>query len=129
MAAMLLAVLPAALIPDLLAPLEGWNAYAESTTGRMPRCSIQNHPWIFDAEYQTFRVLVVPGGYVRKVVAGYPTAYASAWISAPTTGQPPFGVFPPFVFARQHISYSFPLWALVGCLVYEFWLRVRRRAT
>jgi hypothetical protein len=39
-------------------------------------------------------------------------------------------LLPPFVFARQHIVWAFPLWLIVGAVVYEIIVRIGpRRAT
>ena len=126
--AALLAVLPAALVSDLLAPLNNWNSYELANGRQRHPYSPAHQPLALRSELFLFKLLVVPPGFARKVALGSPTVYADAWISSPTSdGSQVLGLFPPLVFARENAAWAFPLWLLIGILSHEAVVRLKRQ--
>src|SRR5579884_2304082 len=111
LAAALLAVIPAAILPDLAIPMkDNWeNWYWSGQPHPRPQFSLANPPPLFRAELTTYKFLVVPPALLRRAAVGWPTAYGSLFVG-------PYGEtagFPPLAFAIQHLAWALPLWFIL----------------
>ena len=122
--AIIAAVVPAAIWPDLAVPMEdNWNNwYSEPHPQARTHFTLQNPPRLLAAEITVYRYLVVPPGYLRRIFTGWPTAYAVPWVHPykETAG------LPPLAFALEHIRWALPLWFVLLVLSYEAPRAVRR---
>ncbi len=127
--AVILAILPAAMWPDMAMPMkDNWeNWYWKGRPYPRPEFSLANPPALFKAEMAAYRALVTPPGYLRRSVTGFPTSYASLWVSPylETAG------IPPLAMALQHCAWAIPLWFGTLVVLYELcrltWSRFRSR--
>jgi hypothetical protein len=125
--AAVLALLPAAMWPDLFVPMaDNWNNwYWEGQPHPRPNYSLQHPPALFRAELATFRALVEPPAYLRRALTGWPTAYATLWVSPyrETAG------LPPLAFALEHLTWALPFWFVLFAAAHEVANAVRRRTS
>lgn len=123
--AIILTLLPSAIWADLAVPMaDSWeNWYWKGQPYPRPHFTLQNPPRLLRAELSTYKLLVMPPGYLRRLVTGWPTAYAINWISPyrETAG------LPPLAFTLEHSSWALPLWAAILTAVYELFRAVVRR--
>jgi hypothetical protein len=123
--ACLLALLPAALWADLIVPMkDNWeNWYWKGQPHPRPEFSLQHPPALFKAEETVFRILVIPPGYLRRVIRGDPTDFAVPWVAPyhETAG------LPPLASTLSHVAWALPLWFVLLASMYEFARRLRSR--
>lgn len=125
--ALLLSITPAALLPDLEAPLHKWETwYRPLEPEAQPQFSLENLPPAFKRELMLFQVLVIPPGYLAKAVNGLGTEYSLPWVN-PGSSTEMRVYLPPLARLLQHLRYAIPLWLVLFVGSYEAVTLVRRR--
>ena len=103
---------------------DNWeNWYWKGQPHPRPTFSLQDPPRLFAAEVRLYKALVAPPAYVSRALTGWPTSYASFFI---TPYRETAGV-PPLALALEHARWAFPVWVAALILIYEFARLVRRR--
>lgn len=67
-----------------------------------------------------YRALVVPPGFLRKLVRGYPTDYSFGYLMPVGSGSEAIASYPPLKFALEHLTWAVPFWSVVLVGLYEF---------
>jgi hypothetical protein len=125
LAAVILAILPAAMWADMAMPMkDNWeNWYWKGQPYPRPSFSLQNPPALLKAEMVAYQVLATPPGYLRRSVTGFPTMYASLWLAPHLE----IAGIPPLAMALQHSAWAIPLWFCSIVAIYELGLFIRSR--
>ncbi len=114
--ALVLTILPAAMWPDMAMPIDNWeNWFSNGQPSPRRHFSLNDPPPLLRAEITTYKILVTPPAYARRMVRGWPTAYAAFFI-------PPYretAGIPPLAMALEHSAWALPLWFAFLVVAFE----------
>ena len=127
--AVVLAVLPAAIYPDLATPVDRCQNHWPGQPSPPPRYDLQQMPPPLRAETALFKILVVPPSLVWWTVGGLPTCYHAMFITnGSSVGEACLRrQAPPFTLAFEHVRLALPFFLLTLVSGYEALSFGRRR--
>ena len=126
--ACLLAILPAALVFDMVSPLSKWENWQWQGQPN-PRPQLRrydDYPRLLRAEASLFRVLVVPPAFAAKSLGLWPGNYGLNYVS-PGTSSEAWASLPPAALALEHLRRAIPFWLVTSFAAYELGGFLRRR--
>lgn len=112
----LLAIIPSAILPDLIVPFDRWYDFERERAGGPKTYTLNNLPPVLEAEIAIFKWLSLPPSWVAERFGRWRTEYARLVVpdSIHTEAWP---AYPPFVFAIQHLKVAMPFWTFVVFLL------------
>jgi hypothetical protein len=119
-----LALIPPAILPDLIVPFEGWYELERERVGRPKAFTLDHLPPVLAAEIAVFKYLAFPPSWVAERFGASRTQYASLAVPSQLHTE---ATHPPFVFTMQHLRLAVPFWWLVVFLLIQLLSLVRRK--
>jgi hypothetical protein len=119
-----LALIPAAILPDLIVPFEVWYELERERVGRPTAFTLDHLPPTLQAEISVFKFLALPPSWVAEKFGASRTHYASLVVPSQLHSE---SVHPPFIFTVQHLSLAIPFWATAAFLLLQLPSVVRRK--
>ena len=128
LAALLLGILPVAVVFDLATPLSKWETwYWPGQPAPRPKFNFEDHwPPVLRAEAVLYKILVIPPAFVRAKLTGFPGNYGLTFISPGSSSEAPASL-PPAALALEHLQFAVPFWFVLLAIIFQVGVLARRK--
>jgi hypothetical protein len=130
--AVIIALVPCVIFPELIVPFDHWSSWEESRTGKRVEYSGANLPPALRIEMPVFTGIVLPPQWLAERVGYHRTMYGDLAMSHAGLNRPGSSFHyspPPMIAAAEHLAVALPFWLVAVIAIGEVLGRFRRGRT